>query len=81
MLACEMIPPYINCEECKRFPNGYPEGEYFKISYGGDCWIAYSTTPDNEYNPENYIGNTDINKPWVVLKFFPMIEWVVANKS
>ena len=77
MSACEMIETYIPCAECQQYPNGYPEGTYLKVPYGGACWIAYSTQPNNQYNPENYIGNMDTAKPWVVLKFFPMIEWII----
>ena len=78
---CKMYDTYEECNECPDYPLGYPEGKSVLVDVNGKCWLATSTKDGNLNNPNNYIGNTDVSKPWVVLSHDDHIKWLISQDS
>lgn len=74
---CEMFKQYTKCSDCPEFPNGYPDGITLQICCGGKSYFIVSNQDNNNYDPCDYIGNTDDSKPWLVMSAMDYWQYLI----
>lgn len=78
---CTMFDEYVPCDDCPDYPNGYPADKCLVVSVNGKCWMAVSMQDDNTSNPNNFIGNTDESKAWLVMEPCDLWKWMINKYS
>ena len=78
---CKMYDGYTPCDDCPDYPNGYPAGKCLVVNVNGKCWTAVSMQNDNKSNPNNFIGNTDESKAWLVMEPCDYHKWLIKSET